>query len=875
MARIQTPINGITTTSAYVEGDCYSLVNLRPKNGALHPVAPRKIMQDLSQKYDIVFVHQNNDYKNWIGVINDENYATIYWDILNEQPKTIESYIPNKIHSVQQIGNTLSFITSDNIYYAWYTNNDYTFLGELPEVPAIRLKTSDEMSHIKYHYESEYGEATVPKENFIEATKGLVNKAMDLLVNGGVINGESFDGYGMQLFDACFIRYAFRLYDGTLTKHSPPILVMPVKDILTTKTTTYYFFGGKLKKGFVDVYGYRILMEYDFSKFGNEGYGKWTDIIKSVDIFMSQPLGISSIENIRKDMLTSDNYSPIGDPKPRQYNLIKAVTPEALKNVSNTSTFYLVRSINIGEKTEWDPDPLPSKESDFGKMENLIFQEVMSDDNFSHHKYGAETSYTYNNRLHLGGIKTTFFKGFSPDYFLWFNTADVDYGNYNGYKYKDAPDPKFNRLIIETEINVGSSLEKVYSVASSYLVQNIYKMFMSAFISYPDSRAKRMTIYHVDNSNKWHKLFSQPLEKHNLLNLSFFVSEGLKPIVGYVNPQLLNTAPDTSRVISLTEQKIKVSELNNPLVFPNANTYQVGNGMILAMASNAMLASDRNKGQFPLYVFTTHGVWNLNVGQGEVVYSTLSDPTSTEAPINSIVESTPFGVVYVSARGLMMISGQNVNFISPQIEQPYKKIEQETNTRIEELLHTFEKQTFSDYLKTLSGLIYDPYENELIVYNKETGFNYVLSFYTQSFYQSTETIDSVVKNTFPELYVIGDNKLKHYSEIETKQTHVSFMLRPLTYGNESTKWLQNVKIPFTLYDIEKMFVGIYASSDNVKFPGRFGKFYEAMNRAVSYDTKTMASNTARYFLLSFAAILSDDSYLDIIDSEVITKYNNM
>ena len=126
MTRIQTPITGITTTSTYEEGSSFSLVNLRPKNGALHPVAPRKVMQQLSQKYDIVFVHQNNDYKNWIGVINEESYSSIFWDILNEEPKSIQSYVIGNIHSIEQIGNTVSLVTDSNIFYLFYNNGNYS-----------------------------------------------------------------------------------------------------------------------------------------------------------------------------------------------------------------------------------------------------------------------------------------------------------------------------------------------------------------------------------------------------------------------------------------------------------------------------------------------------------------------------------------------------------------------------------------------------------------------------------------------------------------------------------------------------------------------------------------------------------------------------
>lgn len=859
MGNIKTPITGISTTTAYEEGATYQLVNLRPKNGGLHPVAPRKIMQELSQKYDIVFVHQNNDYKNWIGVINDEGYSSVYWDILSEQPKSIQSYIQDKIHSIQQIGNTISLVTSDNIYYLFYQNSNYTFLGVLPSLPAISMGTSNEMSHATLYYINEYPNGGITPDIFIDATKGMVNKAIDLLVNGGTNSGgEEIGGYGLQLFDAHYIRYAFRLYDGTLTKHSPPILVMPVKDILDIKKISYEFTDGFVyaNESKVDVYGYRIYMHYDLSGFDN-----WKDIIKSVDIFLSQPVGISNIENIRKDMPTTNSGW-------HEYNLLKELTPESLKNVANTSLFYFIRTLDMGGVSPANGDTLPTRDKtdDISRLENLIYQEVMSDDNFSHHKYGAEVSYTYNNRLHLGNVKTTFFKGFNANYFQWIT-------DYNGVKVASG---QVSILCIEVEIQAGTSLEKVYSFYSQYVWAP--KLFASAFLSYPDPRAKRITIYEIsreETGQVWTKVFTAQLEPHNLLNLAYYLSNGLQPIVSS-NIGVVDAPSNTSKVISLSEpNKIKVSELSNPLNFPNINTYQVGNGTILTMSTNAMNVSDRNYGQYPLYVFTTQGIWNLNVGSAEVVYSTQSAPTSTEAPTNSIVESTPFGVAFVSTRGLMIINGQNVTFISPQIEQPYRKIEQETNAKIEELLHPFEKQTFSKYLENMSDLVYNPYENELIICNKESGFNYVLNFYIQSFYQSTEIIENVVKNTFPDLYVIGENKLKHYLESETKRTHVSFMLRPLLFGNDRTKWFSRLEIPFTLYDVEKMFVGVYASSDKVKFIGRYGNFYEAMNRAVDYTTKTMASNTGRYFLISFAAIASDESYIEGIDPTVEVKYKNM
>ncbi len=749
MTRIKTPLSGITTTSTYEEGSCFSLVNLRPMNGSLHPVAPRKKMQELSQKYDIVFVHQNRgEYENWIGVsdyIGD--YSAVYWKIKEETPEQI-AYIDGKINSIEQIGNTLSVITDDNIYYLLFQNGKYIFLGELPQLPVIDFKTSDTMSKAKHYFANEYGKGTVKPDNFIDATKGLVNKAIDMLVNGGSDNeGNPIGGYGLQLFDAHFVRYAFRLYDGTLTKHSPPILVMPIRPIVgkeeegnadSIKTISYDFDDTLRTESYVEVFGYRIAMMYNFEQLGRDNYERWTDIIKSVDIYMSQPLGLSSIENIREDMPTTDS------PRALVYNLIKGMPPEALKNVENTSTFYLVRSVELGAKINplGDYDMLPSTESDISKMENLVFQERMSDDQFSHHKQGAGVSYAYNNRLHLANIKTTFFRGFNPKYFVWHNTVekfpikneetgetewvDNTQGNYNGFFYKDAPDTVYPTLMFEFDIAVGSTLERVYSGYSGVYNGNEYRVFLSAFISYPDPRAQRVTLYGIDHDGKWYKLFTSPMQKHNLLNIAFCVNEGLIPIISPTKPPIVSNPPTTGKIISLTENKIKVSELNNPIVFPVENTYQAGNGTVLAMATNAIRISEGQFGQFPLYIFTTQGIYSLNVGSGEVVYSNISAPTSYEIPTTKIVASTPFGVVFTSARGVCIIRGQEVELLTQPLHEKPKELNVEFLPPMQDKIHNYSKP-LNEYLREIDSIIYDPYENELIICDKESKFNYVLN----------------------------------------------------------------------------------------------------------------------------------------------------
>ena len=898
MGRTQVPLSGITTTSTYPDGDSYSLVNLRPKNGALHPVPPRKVIQELSQDYDIVFVHQTSEYKNWIGITHEENSSSIYWDILSNQPKLIQVAADSgeRINSIEQIGNTLSLITNSNIYYLLFQDGNYINLGEMPDMPVIGFTTSNFMRSAKMTFDEEYGGGTVKPDNFIDATKGLVNKAMDRLVNGGTDkDGNKIEGYGPHLFDAHFVRYAFRLFDGSLTKHSSPILIMPARPIvgkeeegnIDSMKSISYDFDKAIREGYVEVHGYRIYLNYDLKELDGEDHAKWKDIIQSVDIFISQPLGVSNIENIRQDLPTTDS------PRLLNYNLIKGISQDVRNNIENTSTFYLIKSIELGKKDigldKDTQDHIPGKDSIISKMENIIFQEVMPDDPFSNHKIGAEVSYSYNNRLHLANLKTTFFNGFPLYHFQWNDTNEMmviegedgswqfeynDIGHYNGYFYQNAPGINYSSLLIEVDISIGSTLQKVYSK----LDYAATKPFLSSFFTYPDSRAKRVTIYGIDSSKNWYKLFTSPLKKHNLLNIAYFLNEGLLPIVVAQTKDRVNSQDITNQV-TLSENKIKVSELNNPMLFPNANTYQAGNGYVLAMATNAMNVSDRNFGQYPLYIFTTQGIWALNTGEGEVAYSTKSSPAPKEVPNTKIICETPFGVVFTTEQGLKIINGDSVEFLSPQIEQPYAEINLELpESHCKDLVLLNNEQSFNEYLSTVDNILFDLKERELIVSKKDANYAYVLNLNSNTFYQTTEKIDQNVRNIFPELQVIGNNKLKDFSDIESADVHISLVSRPFSLGTTDIKLFDRIILRALLKNIQNLgekqsVIMLHGSNDTVNFPALRGLTTVPCNRK-DYDMGLFAASKLPYFLFIFAGIVDKDSKLYYLDIEARKEYDN-
>ena len=869
MARIKVPFLGITTNSNHKDGECRAIVNMRPENGAWHPVAPRKVLQKLSDTYDIVFVHRNSGYENWIGVISGASYSTVYKDIKTE-PVFITS-LSEKINGVQQIGNTLSFVTETNIYYALYKNSRYVFLGELPELPPVQFKTSDKMGVAEFHYKTEYGETPAPDDKTrAEQTKGLIYKAVDKYI----------ETHGIHLFDAHFIRYAFRLYDGTLIRHSSPVLLMPVKNILDIKTYAYHIHEKIVDMETIDVidpessvkvFGYKAHLSYDFSHLEN-----WSDIITSVDFFLSDSIGLSNPETIKELKLTGGNHKRV----------LTLISPDSIKRLRNTSAFYFIKSVKSGEAAP--PliyDEFPSKDLEISKLENLKFQEQMTDDSFSHHKYGAKSTYAYNNRLRLSGVSTTFSRGFNPQMFMWFNTSEVDpdtqeaVTNYNGYKYADSIGLEFEALMIEVQINIGVETEKAYHTFSFGMGAALYKMFLSAFLSYPDPRATRITIYRRVSTSLW-KVFTAPLEKHNSLNIAYYLHDGLKPIWENANPPTVSLPPDAHTPITVFEaNKLKVSEVNNPFVFPNVNTYQVGSGRILNESSIVMNVTDRNYGLYPVFVFTDSGVFTMSGQTADTVHQSVQAPTYMEPPTSDVICATPYGVAFITKRGLMMINQHATEFISPQLRETDEQLKIDF-TGVDVPIVLYPNEPFEEYLQGVDMMFYNPYKDELIIVDSDKPYNLVYDFSSKVYYLSTELVDQVVQNVYPEVIVIGRNELKDYKYSNGKATGVAIVTRPITFGVQDRKKLERVFLRGILRNVnngseaDKLIVAAYQSDDEVHFDPARGMRLTQNGNYKDFDMGLFARTKFRSYLFAFAGVVDEDSEFRFVEFETDKEYTN-
>ena len=173
--RVQISLGGMSTTSTYDDGDSFMLVNMRPKNGALEPIAQRKKTRSFEKPYTGLYLHKSTGFEHLIGLRQSGNSWSAFYEIENGDSIALYENIPGRVNGIEQSGNLLVFITDSEMYYTLWRNNAYTSYGTLPEIPPVRFchdgKVYKQEEKFKEYYKVE-GAVEYTEEEFVEAYQG-------------------------------------------------------------------------------------------------------------------------------------------------------------------------------------------------------------------------------------------------------------------------------------------------------------------------------------------------------------------------------------------------------------------------------------------------------------------------------------------------------------------------------------------------------------------------------------------------------------------------------------------------------------------------------------------------------------------------------
>lgn len=794
-------ITGMTTVPsdyACQDGQTALLHNLVHEYGEVRPMHKPKVVMNVPIGFRFLFIHANSGYKHYIfqaqatdddGQIKEGFYDYYYCDAADENNMVEFASMKAEVSHVDAIGNTLLIFTEGSINYYLWKNVEYKSLGDaLPEIgmrfgllgePILYSKECSEADGMFVHFDYE----VFPNKDHAYKREYLTAYTTTMLAPVSKLINEHVTGKGKFCFPF-FVRYAMRLYDGTLVHHSAPILMMPstYQAVMPFLRQTKYN-GSKLTDCRVDAFTVRaaltFLMEDNITKAFKE---KWGDIVKSVDIFVSAPLytydagGIvdtikfpnikdsdyangdyvgrlsanalmwglpSSVSHIDGDYTkyhSAFNFRDLFNAYCKPAFLSKydevytielpAVTDEDMrKKMTDCSSFYLLKSISLNEliNASEQSEAVTIKVKD-DYLQSLVNREVMTDDYLTHEKIAAERSYVYNSRLNLAGVTRQLYDGYPirQAFCRYDGRVPVTYvGTEGGIKFGELPITELTEANAFT-VTVEEGREiRLYTEGKCPIYCSFYNRVPTLFFC-PYTSAKDV-IRWMTTSGVLKPFMSMEMNMHDFLNLSY-----ASLYTDYLNlpSDLPQDKGDENKKVEVSSS-IYTSAVNNPFYFPSIGVNDVGIGEVVGIASAVAAMSQGQFGQFPLYAFTSNGVWALSVGN-DGSYQTATPVTRDVCSNPNAIISLDRSVLFPTKRGIMMISGSQSTCITEVLhDNPASLLSHDVvkkMSRAEGVEPTTEipDSGFLSYLDN-AGMVYDYTRQRVIVFNQDKMYAYVLS----------------------------------------------------------------------------------------------------------------------------------------------------
>lgn len=713
--------------------------------------------------------------------------------------------------SLTSVGNTLVANTTEGLHYFLWESDGYRYLGEKP--PRIEL-TFGLKAGFAYPGQETRGEAYFDDFGFTvgwsyddmsEDQQKSVTDAVYGRLNKLLIEHDEKEHKGFSF--PFFVRYAYRLYDGSLYMHSDPVLMLPTTRIpfaVATKASSTS--GGSSKYMAIAI---NCLMDVALNKYVHTDedslrtlMGRWRDIVKSIDVFISKPLytydsnanivryggwmqgGLSIVKKqdgdrykVFSDSLPSstsegDLFSTAKDldgdsiwNKVNDLNFFRFEERSIDDDIRNISTFYYARSYKLFDVDERDEDEVnlgelstKRKYVDFGQRTISYTSEVMSDDYASGDSLHVGDIAHFNNRLCLSNVTRRFSVGNS----LLSRICYQDFDNV-------ATD---NTMKVEMVVDGKSILVERTEPGMAGIVHYGYPDFLYVPYLYYGNLGAKMFYYDSGTNHG-----ASRMEQSAFLN-------GCYAFEGFDTLLKSNYRPYGTYDSDIEEpNKIYVSDVNNPFVFTPQNILTVGTDPIITLAQASHAMSEGQFGQYPVIAFTYGGVWAIEVSSTGVFSS--ARPISRECALNkdSII-SVDDKVLFATKRGVYMTRGSQVELVSGQFLP--NKFFDENLYRLEEAACSIDAEykdlgvSFTEFINS-SSIAYDYANNRVYFSSPNKGYSYIYSLKT-GLWHMVDTVFDDVLNTYPETYIVnnGDNSFVLRDISNASQVSSSIIItRPL------------------------------------------------------------------------------------------------
>lgn len=886
--------NGYTAQpSGYIceDGDLSLSLGCIPDNGSLVPLLPPKVLLTLEEGEDVVYIHKTTRIKHYI--VYSADTGSVKAINADDERETWNLGTLEGVTAMSSIGNTLVAIYTDGLFYWLWKDDAYHALGtHLPELPvtfglqydwvqgdefeveygghSLMYDSSQYDSPFCNPYDTKSTVGGVSNDNYITArVLGQANKFVS----------EQATGKGRFLYPF-LVRYAFRMYDGSYTMTSAPVLMPCVTGCSPLPLVVDRSYDNNKKNLFDDGRGYykawkcKItapvfdLVYKVLDKDAIDRLKEWGDVIKSVDIFISKPIYTYDQNGTIKNNVptTTIDWSVYGhdNAKTTGYVISKAkdridtyaedlpnsalatetkrsfLTPlpartadAVVSDIRTTGNFFLLKSYRLEElRTE-----LTKVDVEDDYLQSLVNRtQLPSDDYDSHDTIIPSSVFAYNQRLNLSGISKSLFEGFDAQCLTTYLTEGQIVKNIWVYIRQDEKD-----VIVKREVS-----------------GTVYGPII--YMYYPNANAYKAVIEYYQYNDPWNRTVYAVynLSEHGLLSGAYYFD-------GFNYPKYTSmTAPqETSRVVSQLS-KVYTSAVNNPYFFPLSGINTVGTGEIRGICAAARPLSQGQFGQFPLYCFSTDGIWALEVSDTGTYRA--RQPISRDVCVNAqSITQLDTSVLFATDRGIMHISGAETECLSDVLDT-VAPFDIQSFTKGKEMIAVYNKalgseilpdnftvQPFRTFLDDCR-IVYDYPHQHIIIANKSCSYAYVYSARSRSWGMMLlpDKISHGI-NSYPDALAMDDNHhLVSFSVYGDTTESYLLVTRPLKLDNPDI--LKTVDTVIQRGNMKDACQALYGSRDLISWH----LIWSSADRCL----RGFAGTPYKYFRIAVIGSLSDGETLN-------------
>lgn len=834
------------------DGELATCLNLINEDGALHPihqpvVAEQNITLDAGDTIELVHkvTHNETIHSHYIIRKSDDTW---YWmEKGGDGTKNTIDLNGFHVNAVTAVGNIVNFVGEISIKYLYWIDDNY----QLFDRDNFNYEIKIDFKESDYHggsaeislgdefwdyvtYESSSSGRKITGMNVNQVSK--VFNMFDAVINKTLSDkGKQWQKYFV------FGVAAIRLYDGTYYS---------ISNIFKLDWNS-----ATLASVSVDPYNKRFwsigpaIATYTISA-NIDNLDKISNLIQGIDIFLSKAESFVNLESAAaKYVVPESNDIDQGD------MFFTMMSGKEAANAIDSLSFY--HSLFIS-KDEF------GKELQLKRVEGT--EESLPLANLYRSDLGGKCAITYNNRLHVGNVK----EGYNVDLIsnITPNRANVEELKTEGIVRAKASNKEFWCKVDD----LGARLYyfvcvPILNVSEiTFYMKTGTSVFEKSTVSLHSSETTAFSFYVAGEGKENVPQFALPWEKSSEEEWNNIVSK-------YENYKTNTNALPYSSVV-------KVSEAENPLIFPAKNSVQVGSSIINALAANTRPISEGQFGDAPLYAFTDEGVWVLMLGE-EGTYI-------ARQPANRDICSNPKGILQIddavlfpTERGIMMQRGRESDCITYVLDDyPFDFLSiyshsTKDKTYPNKLLalgnipeSDVKYVRFRKYLEE-AGMIYDYYDSRIIVFNPNYTYAYVYSL-KSNMWGTMHNVFNKRVNIYPESYATDKEGkiLDVYVKEPTENVPFFLCSRPLTLGQDAYKTMFDciTRGYFSSIQAGKCGMVLFGSNDLVNW------YY--VGSSVNMYLRNLVGSPYKYFRLALMGNLAPKESISALSTEFQSRLQN-